>query len=497
MVCRKFRQIVTRRRALWANVALAADDRVFGRPCAIVDDILESLANRAGPALRQLTIRGCDELTACGLNAVITHQCEAVEGKLTNVELSDCGWVGLQVLLDLLAGCSRLLHLAISGCGGPAAAPCEPDATALHPHLYPHRRSRLTHLKLDDARYTAPELEVLLQRCSMLEHLQILAPPRSVAGQRQVVEVVTSASIAPQLRTLQLGDTACRAAHWTESSTMMESSLDGSAIAAFGSGSGSATAIVGGGTDGSLLGGALTIVNDTMVQELLQRCASATGGNSVLTVLELSGFRGLNGPALSAIPSSIVQLSLRGCSSLESLPLPLCKDLLALDLEECCALTDSTLIAVGRQCPQLVDLNVEGCEQLTDTAIFGSVEAGGFQQLQRINIRGCPLVTSAGLSILASAHAGAAQSRSTGMGQLTHVVMGFDSGSVHSLNLPPPQEAISSSPPSLSNAGTDQGQGLTEATAAIWRWLAPIDDGGLAALASISPLTVLGMHTAI
>ena len=493
MVCRKFRQIVTRRRALWANVALAADDRVFGRPCAIVDGILESLANRAGPALRQLTIRGCDELTACGLNAVIAQQCETAEGKLANVELSDCAWVGLQVLLDLLAGCSSLLHLAISGCGGPTAAPCAPGATAQHPH--PSSRSRLTHLKLDDAQYTAPELHVLLQRCPLLEHLQIFAPPRSMAG--RLVEVVISASIAPQLQTLQLGDTAYRAAHWTESS-MMEGSLDTSAMAAFGAGSASASASATANTDGDmdgghgLLGGALTIVDDTMVQGLLQRCVSTTGSNSVLTVLELSGFRGLNGPALSAIPSSIVQLSLRGCSSLESLPLPLCGNMLALDLEECCALTDSTLIAVGRQCPQLVELNVEGCEQLTDGAIYGSVEAGGFQGLKIINIRGCPLVTSAGLFMLAQA--GAAQSRTIGMGQLTHVVVGFDSGSVRSLNLPLPPQAISAAPP-LSNFVTGQGQGLTEATAAVWRWLAPIDDDGLASLASISPLTVLGMRT--
>ena len=34
-----------------------------------------------------------------------------------------------------------------------------------------------------------------------------------------------------------------------------------------------------------------------------------------------------------------------------------------------------------------------------------------------------------------------------------------------------------------------------EAAAAVWRWLAPIDDEGLAELASISPLEVLGTTT--
>ena len=44
----------------------------------------------------------------------------------------------------------------------------------------------------------------------------------------------------------------------------------------------------------------------------------------------------------------------------------------------------------------------------------------------------------------------------------------------------------------------EQDHGLTaadEAAAGVWHWLAPIDDKGLAALASISPLQVLGNHS--
>jgi hypothetical protein len=513
MVCRKFRRIITRSRALWSNLTVAGDDRLCGKPCVIVDGILESLVRRAGPALRQLAVRGCEDLTSAGLNAVIA-QCDQQPGggSLTTIELSDCAWVGLGDLLDLLTGCRSLLQLAVSGCRGtgPPTAGQQPE-------------SGLTHLKVDDARFTAAELHLLLQRCPRLEHLQIFAAPRTAAG--QLVEVVTTASLG-KLHTLQLGDAASRPGHWTESSSvLMESSFDGGVI-----GTSSADA---GDMDGDgLLGGALATVDDAMVQALLERCqctaVTVTGSTdrtttttSALKVLELSGFRGLHGSALSAIPASVVQLSLRGCSSLQSLGLPVCSNLLALDLEECCALTDSALIHIGRQCPQLLELNVEGCEQLNDAAISASVEAGGFRNLQRLNTRGCPSITSAGLSDWASAGLSQSTTDLADIGHLTYLVLGYDSGSVHSLNLPPTvaatnlsavpdwfdsststsNNASNTSPVSQASGGADQGLGSTtdevEAAAAVWRWLAPIDDEGLAELASISPLEVLGTTTIV
>jgi hypothetical protein len=465
---------------------VAADDRLCGKPYAIVDGVLESLARRAGRALRRLTIRGCENLTSAGLNAVVAQCAQHPGACLTTIELGDCSWVGVRDLLDVLTGCRGLLHLSATGCRGRGV-----------PTAGQHPSSRLTHLKLDDVQFTAAELQVLLQRCPDLEHLQIFSVPR--AAGRQLVEVVAAAPLG-NLHTLQLGDSLSRAGHWTDSSVMMESSLDGIGEA------GSADDVSGEG----VLDSALSTVNDTMVQALLERCVagnvSTRSSVSALTVVEFSGFRGLHGSALCAIPETVSQLSLRGCSSLGSLDLPVCSNLLALDLEECCVLTDSALIHIGRQCPRLIELNVQGCEQLTDAAISASVEAGGFQNLQRLNTRDCPSITSAGLS--SWAHAGLCQS-GTGIGYLTHLAVGYDSDSVHSLNLPPPATAQSNTilseahtPNSLdvssntSNTGpVEQSQGpavADEAAAAVWRWLAPIDDKGLASLASVSPLKVLG-----
>ncbi len=486
MVCRKFRRILTRGRSLWSNLVVAADDHLCGKPYAVVDGVLESLARRAGRALRQLTIRGCEQLTSAGLNAVVAQCSQHPSACLTTIELSDCTWVGMRDLLDVLTGCRGLLHLSATGCRGRG----EPTAGGYQP-------SRLTHLKLDDARFTGAELHALLQRCPDLEHLQIFSVPR--AAGRQLVQVVAAASPG-NLHTLQLGDAISRVGHWTDSSSvMMESSLDTSIDPDNVPGEG-------------VLDSALSTVNDTAVQALLEQCAprsvSAQSPTSVLTVLEFSGFSGLHGSALAAIPTTVCQLSLRGCSSLGSLDLPLCSRLLALDLEECCALTDSALIHIGRQCPRLIELNVQGCEQLTDVAISASVEAGGFQNLQRLNTRGCPSITSTGLSSLA--RAGLGQS-ATGIGYLTHLAVGYDSDSVHSLNLPPAAqpnptllEAHAPNSMDISSSNTEvtspveQDQSPTvadEAAAGVWRWLAPIDDQGLAALALISPLQVLGNHS--
>ena len=440
-VCRKFRRVILRARGLWAHLVLAADDCLGGSPCAPTDGLLEFLARRAGPALQSLTVRGCDGLTPAGLGAVAAH-CGA--GQLATVELSDCSWVGLEPLLGLLA-CPGLRHLAVSGCRGPA-----PSGTP------PQPPSRLTHLKLDDTRLSVPELQYLLQQlCPALEHLEIFSAPKAVAG--ALVDVVAAAEVG-QLRVLQLGETAGRSGHWAESSMMTDSSLD-----AFGS----MTAAL---DEGGLLRGALSAVDDRAVHGLLQRCSA---GAHVLTFLELAGFHGLTGSALEALPTSVTQLSLRGCSGLSSLPLPRCTGLLALDLADCCGLTDSALITVGRQCPQLVELNCEGCEQLTDAAVAGAVEAGGFQCLQRLNARGCPAVTSAGVSSWACA---APRPR------LAHLVVGFDSGSVRSLNLPPPVGAPMPADGIGASGGAEDNQ--------VWRWLAPFDDAGLAALSGC-PLAVL------
>lgn len=490
MVCTKFRKVLTRGRSLWSNLVVAGNDRLCGRPYTIGDRVLESLARRAGRALRHLTIRGCEEVTSAGLQTVIARCGQHPSACLTTIELSDCAWVGFRDLLDVLTRCHGLLHLSATGCRGRAVA----EAAGQQPS------SKLTHLKLDDAGLTAAELHVLLQRCPCLEHLQIFSAPKAVA--RQLVEVVTSAALG-NLHTLQLGDTLSRVGHWTESgSAIMDSSFDG---AGFGAASADANNVAGEG----VLGSALSAVDDTVVQALLERCTKGSGATqssaSVLTVVELSGFRGLRGSALSAIPTSIAQLSLRGCSSLESLDLPVCSSLLALDLEDCFDLTDSALIHIGRKCPQLIELNVQSCEQLTDSAIAASVEAGGFRFLQRLNTRGCPSITSAGLS--SWARAGLCQS-TTDIGYLTHLAVGYDSDTVHSLNLPPaatqanpilsevraPDSSdVSSRSTSITSPfGQDSPSVVDETETGIWRWLAPLDDRGLAELSAISPLKVLG-----
>uniref|UniRef100_A0A0R3T0Q9 F-box/LRR-repeat protein 20 n=1 Tax=Rodentolepis nana TaxID=102285 RepID=A0A0R3T0Q9_RODNA len=74
-----------------------------------------------------------------------------------------------------------------------------------------------------------------------------------------------------------------------------------------------------------------------------------------------------------------------------------------LDLEYCSQVTDSTLIQLATYCPRLNTLVLSHCDQITDEGISRLVEGlCGPQQLQRLAMDNCPLLTDSSLTMLGS-----------------------------------------------------------------------------------------------
>ncbi|VDD80607.1 unnamed protein product [Mesocestoides corti] len=80
-----------------------------------------------------------------------------------------------------------------------------------------------------------------------------------------------------------------------------------------------------------------------------------------------------------------------------------CVNLEKLDLEYCSQVTDSTLIQLASYCPRINTLVLSHCDQITDEGISRLV--GGLcgpQQLQRLAMDNCPLLTDSSLEMLGS-----------------------------------------------------------------------------------------------
>lgn len=74
-----------------------------------------------------------------------------------------------------------------------------------------------------------------------------------------------------------------------------------------------------------------------------------------------------------------------------------------LDLEYCSQVTDFTLIQLATYCPRINTLVLSHCDQITDEGISRLV--GGLcgpQQLQRLAMDNCPLLTDSSLEMLGS-----------------------------------------------------------------------------------------------
>nr|CDS32125.1 fbxl20 [Hymenolepis microstoma] len=80
-----------------------------------------------------------------------------------------------------------------------------------------------------------------------------------------------------------------------------------------------------------------------------------------------------------------------------------CVNLEKLDLEYCSQVTDSTLIQLATYCPRINTLVLSHCDQITDEGISRLVEGlCGPQQLQRLAMDNCPLLTDSSLEMLGS-----------------------------------------------------------------------------------------------
>ncbi|VDK34758.1 unnamed protein product [Taenia asiatica] len=80
-----------------------------------------------------------------------------------------------------------------------------------------------------------------------------------------------------------------------------------------------------------------------------------------------------------------------------------CVNLEKLDLEYCSQVTDATLVQLATYCPRINTLVLSHCDQITDEGITRLV--GGLcgpQQLQRLAMDNCPLLTDSSLEMLGS-----------------------------------------------------------------------------------------------
>ena len=267
--------------------------------------------------------------------------------------------------------------------------------------------------------------------------------PATPAFGGELAQILAFSPAAPTLQTLQLGDATLQSAHWSESQTWGSERVDmvGSSNAPLGSSVGTET------------------VDDSQARVILQACTS-------LVSLELAGFRALQGALLSETPASLQILSLRSCSAITCLPLPRCDSLVTVNLEQCYSLTDSAICALAAACPRLAELNCEGCEQMTDEAIATAIAAGGFQHLERLNLRACPNISAAGLGAIAA-----------GCHKLACVVLGLQQGTLDSFRAP--------------TTGDDED--VTRWLSDIDRWLAPVNDSDIATIVEHCPLSFIDL----
>jgi hypothetical protein len=429
LTCRKFYR-VSSRPVLWSDMKLANKENRF----VVTDSILALLSARAGTGLRRLAIQSSD-ITNVGLTVAVA-QCPS----LTTIELRDCTSIPPSLLAVLIERCHRLVNFSVSGCALEHGGLEERGAIQQKSES---GSSSLQVVRLDDCDLSDQQLARILSMSPHLHQLHICGAATPSLGP-ELAQIIASCPAAPVLQMLHLGNVAPKGAHWSES--MM-----------WGSDSGQADMM--GSSDIILSAFGVEAIRDDQAQVFLQACAR-------LVELELAGFRSLQGPALESLPASLQNLSLRNCSGVTSLPLHRCSSLLFINLEQCYSLTDSALSAVASYCPELIELNCEACEQVSNQAILAAVESGGFRQLQRLNLRGCSNISAPAIHALA----GACQN-------LACLVLGLAQGTLDSFMNSSSIDAVASE------------TWLSD----IDRWLAPITDADISTLVQACPISFLDL----
>ncbi|KAI3461696.1 hypothetical protein Pfo_018359 [Paulownia fortunei] len=75
-----------------------------------------------------------------------------------------------------------------------------------------------------------------------------------------------------------------------------------------------------------------------------------------------------------------------------------CQNLTELDLYRCMGITDVGIAAIANGCPSLEMINMAYCDKITDSSLISLAQC---LQLKELEIRGCPSVSSVGLSAIA------------------------------------------------------------------------------------------------
>ncbi|KAL2488572.1 F-box/LRR-repeat protein 3 [Forsythia ovata] len=101
--------------------------------------------------------------------------------------------------------------------------------------------------------------------------------------------------------------------------------------------------------------------------------------------------------------SELVSLKLGVCLNITDCRLSsvgvYCQKLKELDLYRCMAITDVGITAIANGCPALEMINMAYCDQVTDCSLICLSQC---LQLKALEIRGCPCVSSVGLSAIAT-----------------------------------------------------------------------------------------------
>ena len=310
--------------------------------------LVHAIATRA-PELALLSLSGCDGLTQATLSSV-AGQCPL----LGSLELSACPGLQLADVVSTVLALPSLQELAICSCGAGAGTEPPPAVSALRA------------LQFQDCHASAEAIGAVLRACPQLQHLAVVGRARARLGP-SLLQTLAECSAAKHLQTLRLG--VDEAASLKQHSSMS------------------------GGDAGPAIFIGLETVSDEQLSGLLAACSG-------LRSLELCGLRSVRGDGLAAASTSLARVAIRGCSSLEGLPLPKMPLLESLEVQHCYSLNDSSIVETIAAAPLLSELSLEGCELVGGGVLTEVARRGSMGRLRALNLRGCVALDDAQLTAL-------------------------------------------------------------------------------------------------
>ncbi|VDM31104.1 unnamed protein product, partial [Hydatigera taeniaeformis] len=340
------------------------------------------------PELQQLSLASCPHIGDDGLKKL--SACD----RLTHLDVSWCA-VGDDGLAAIAQGCPGLKELKIMGCH---------DVTSRGVGHIASRSCGLLLLSLSHCgqNITDEAMVHLAMGCHFLRALSISLCQITDAGLRalagtlppstaaEMLGINMSVPSAPLSASAHAGNG--RATRTPRNRPVSETSGGGGGIGGFFANGGTAH------RHSSASTSPLTAPNSPSGWEAssLQPKPLVVAGCKELRVLEASQCIQITDTGLAALARNCVNAYFKWLNSSDEV-------LEKLDLEYCSQVTDATLIQLATYCPRINTLVLSHCDQITDEGITRLV--GGLcgpQQLQRLAMDNCPLLTDSSLEMLGS-----------------------------------------------------------------------------------------------